>query len=190
MDKSSTNQFTHNSIVNIGTLIFGDVKVGTKVGESLAPRPPFLTLVAMLQKGFYFHHAKAEYVMLTKWLPNTPDRIPQAPSAYLGAGGFVMNDKDEVLVICERYNSDKSEIRWKIPGGLIDPGEDISEAAVREVFEETGIKTEYLSMLAFRHLRAFIFGTYAIQSSLRQGLLFCCCTLTPSPDTMYTLFVY
>jgi hypothetical protein len=30
-----------------------------------------------------------------------------------------------------------------VPGGLSNPGEDIGQAAVREVFEETGVNTRY-----------------------------------------------
>ena len=32
-------------------------------------------------------------------------------------------------------------VRWKFPGGLSNFGEDIPDTAVREVWEETGIKT-------------------------------------------------
>nr|XP_014430333.1 nucleoside diphosphate-linked moiety X motif 6 [Pelodiscus sinensis] len=39
---------------------------------------------------------------------------------------------------------------WKFPGGLSDPGEDIGDTAVREVFEETGIKSEFKSLLSIR----------------------------------------
>ncbi|XP_026703861.1 nucleoside diphosphate-linked moiety X motif 6 isoform X2 [Athene cunicularia] len=38
---------------------------------------------------------------------------------------------------------------WKFPGGLSNPGEDI-DTAVREVFEETGIKSEFKSILSVR----------------------------------------
>nr|XP_025729931.1 nucleoside diphosphate-linked moiety X motif 6 isoform X2 [Callorhinus ursinus] len=39
---------------------------------------------------------------------------------------------------------------WKFPGGLSEPGEDIGDTAVREVFEETGIKSEFRSLLSIR----------------------------------------
>lgn len=31
-------------------------------------------------------------------------------------------------------------------------GENIGDAAIREVFEETGVKTEFVSLVAFRHV--------------------------------------
>ncbi|XP_008046390.1 nucleoside diphosphate-linked moiety X motif 6 isoform X3 [Carlito syrichta] len=39
---------------------------------------------------------------------------------------------------------------WKFPGGLSEPGEDIGDTAVREVLEETGIKSEFRSLLSIR----------------------------------------
>ncbi|XP_045574000.1 uncharacterized protein isoform X1 [Salmo salar] len=39
---------------------------------------------------------------------------------------------------------------WKFPGGLSDPGENIAFTAVREVFEETGVRSEFKSLLSIR----------------------------------------
>ena len=36
-----------------------------------------------------------------------------------------------------------------MPGGHVDPGETLSTACVREIFEETGIKTEFQGILGF-----------------------------------------
>ncbi|XP_070330986.1 nucleoside diphosphate-linked moiety X motif 6 isoform X4 [Odocoileus virginianus] len=49
---------------------------------------------------------------------------------------------------------------WKFPGGLSEPGEDIGDTAVREVFEETGIKSEFRSLLSIRqqHTHPGAFG--------------------------------
>lgn len=38
-------------------------------------------------------------------------------------------------------------------------GENISETAIREVKEETGIETEFVSLLSFRHIHEFRWGT-------------------------------
>jgi diadenosine hexaphosphate hydrolase (ATP-forming) len=55
-----------------------------------------------------------------------------------GAGGVVVNAHREVLLI--RYPGKRGA--WDFPKGHIDPGETAPVAAVREVFEEGGVKAE------------------------------------------------
>lgn len=50
------------------------------------------------------------------------------------AGGLVKNEKDEMLMIFRRN-------KWDLPKGKIEANEDIEKAAIREVKEETGLKT-------------------------------------------------
>ncbi len=50
------------------------------------------------------------------------------------AGGIVVNDDNEVLL---QLRSDTHT--WGIPGGALDPGEEIADCAVREIYEETGL---------------------------------------------------
>ena len=50
------------------------------------------------------------------------------------AGGVVVNDDGEVLVVSQRGTS------WSLPKGHIDPGEDALGAAKREIYEESGIR--------------------------------------------------
>jgi ADP-ribose pyrophosphatase YjhB (NUDIX family) len=47
---------------------------------------------------------------------------------------------------------------WKLPTGLLDAKEDIHLAACREVLEETGIETEFVGLVGFRHAHNFQFG--------------------------------
>ena len=49
------------------------------------------------------------------------------------AGGVVLNEKNELLIIYRRG-------KWDLPKGKMDDGEEIEETAVREVMEETGLK--------------------------------------------------
>ena len=49
-------------------------------------------------------------------------------------GGLVLNDKKEALLIFRRG-------KWDLPKGKLDKGETIENCAVREVLEETGLKT-------------------------------------------------
>ncbi len=48
------------------------------------------------------------------------------------AGGMVINENDELLFIFRRG-------KWDLPKGKVDKGEEIRDAALREVMEETGL---------------------------------------------------
>jgi len=52
----------------------------------------------------------------------------------VAVGGFITNEKKEVLLI-------KSPLRgWEFPGGMVEPGESLTEALIREVKEVRGIQ--------------------------------------------------
>ncbi len=53
----------------------------------------------------------------------------------------LVNDFDQVFLINTHFDPELGlEPRWLTPGGGIDAGESIAEAAVRELLEETGLK--------------------------------------------------
>ncbi|KAL9691411.1 hypothetical protein QQ045_011833 [Rhodiola kirilowii] len=92
-----------------------------------------------VQEGFIYHHAEPEYLMLVHWLPSKPDTLPANASHRVGIGAFVVNDQREVLVVQEKNGVFGGSGVWKFPTGVVDEGEDICDAAVREVKEETGV---------------------------------------------------
>ena len=102
--------------------------------------------------GFEVHHGNKEHIVLVRWLPNTPSTIPQPSSHYVGVGIAVVDDHDRILVVQEKFGpaSRRGKDFWKMPTGLVDNGEDIAAAAVREVLEETGVRVRFEGVLAFR----------------------------------------
>ncbi|GAA2415690.1 NUDIX domain-containing protein [Actinomadura vinacea] len=70
--------------------------------------------------------------------PNAPKANSLVPSVNV----VVENDKGEILMI-RRTDNDN----WALPGGAIDLGESVSQAAVRETKEETGIDVEITGLV-------------------------------------------
>ena len=119
----------------------------------------------VVSRGFHFHHAEKEYVMLTKWLAeNEENKLPAAATHHVGIGAFVTrvnptdSSKRDVLMVQELRGPAAGRDLWKLPTGLLDVGEDVPEAAVREVMEETGVKSEFVSILSARHSHGTHFG--------------------------------
>ncbi len=54
------------------------------------------------------------------------------------AGGVVVDDRDGTVLIVHRPRYDD----WSLPKGHVDPGETFEQAALREVFEESGVRCE------------------------------------------------
>lgn len=135
--------------------------------------------------GFDFHHAKPGYVMLTRWLGNSVNTLPAYPHHQIGVGGMVLDGEGKVLCIQERAGMTAGmKDFWKLPGGLVDAGEDICDAAVREVMEETGVKTVFECVATIRETHAGPFGStdlYAI-CLLRLDDSYGGKTPTPSPQ--------
>lgn len=65
--------------------------------------------------------------------PNAPTANSIVPSVNVA----VTDDAGRLLVICRSDNGN-----WALPGGGMDVGESLADAAVREVEEETGIRCE------------------------------------------------
>ncbi len=109
-----------------------------------------------VQAGFSFHHSGETYLMLTRPLIENAF-IPGYATHYIGAGGVVVNDDDEILVVCEKHRG-SSRPYYKLPGGALHPGEHLAEGVVREIHEETGIRTTFEAMVCFRHWHGYRHG--------------------------------
>ena len=60
------------------------------------------------------------------------------------AGGVVVDDRDGTVLVVHRPRYDD----WSLPKGKLDPGETFEQAALREVFEETGVRCRLHEELA------------------------------------------
>jgi 8-oxo-dGTP pyrophosphatase MutT (NUDIX family) len=65
------------------------------------------------------------------------ERISHIPFIQTGAAIIIRNENGDIL-LQERTDRDK----WGLPGGCQDLGEDLRNTAVREAYEETGIKLD------------------------------------------------
>jgi 8-oxo-dGTP pyrophosphatase MutT (NUDIX family) len=55
---------------------------------------------------------------------------------------FLVDAEERVLLVHDRLDLDRDDSHWIAPGGGVEADESLREAALREVFEETGIRVE------------------------------------------------
>ena len=105
--------------------------------------------------GFEYHHAEENYVLMTLQLVKGA-YIPPYATHYIGAGAVVINERDEILVVSERYRMGSSRgPGYKLPGGALHAGEHLADGAVREVLEETGVHAKFESLACLRHWHGY-----------------------------------
>jgi 8-oxo-dGTP diphosphatase len=62
------------------------------------------------------------------------------PTAPIVAVGVIIREGDRILLI--RRDKEPSRGRWTFPGGAVELGEALQDAARREAWEETGLQVE------------------------------------------------
>jgi 8-oxo-dGTP diphosphatase len=60
-------------------------------------------------------------------------------SPKLTVDGIIFKDK-KILLIKRKNNPFKD--KWALPGGFLEYGEKVEDAVIREIYEETGLKTD------------------------------------------------
>ncbi|MFI5754612.1 NUDIX hydrolase [Streptomyces sp. NPDC051569] len=68
------------------------------------------------------------------------------PHATLGVGVIVRDSAGRILLGLHHGGT------WELPGGKLDPGESVTAAAVRELREETGLRTHERDVTVFAML--------------------------------------
>jgi 8-oxo-dGTP diphosphatase len=101
-------------------------------------------------------------------------------NVWLAAAGLVI-DEGKWLVVKKKYGGLKD--KWSIPAGFVEAGETVDEAAIREVYEETGIQGETVSLLGIRTgvIRGTTSDNMVVFLLKRKGG-----TLIPAPNEIET----
>lgn len=96
-----------------------------------------------LTNGFKMHRIlNGETLVLNRWIRAYSNTLPPGPFSYIGVGACCIKDG---MILVERENFKTGPGPWKLPGGSFDTTKDrkISDTAIRECFEETGIKAKF-----------------------------------------------
>lgn len=117
--------------------------------------------------GFVFHNCLEDEITLILRIQEDA-YAPFVPTHSIGAGALIFNEQQQVLVIREKLGNN---IGFKLPGGNVELGEKISQAIVREVFEETGIRSEFIGIQGFGSKKVFRFGKSNIYFLCRLNAL-------------------
>ena len=72
---------------------------------------------------------------------NTKKNTPDGVIIY-----SVYGEKKDKVVLIRQYRYTLDDYIYEFPAGLVEPGEDFHEGAVRELYEETGLKLEPLNV--------------------------------------------
>ncbi|MEZ4590741.1 MAG: NUDIX domain-containing protein [Chloroflexota bacterium] len=119
-------------------------------------------------QGFAYHHIEDGRLTMLRRQVAEAEGPPDA-SHYVGVGGIVINGRNEILTIREKYFGDRPAF-YKFPGGYVYPGEHLADAIVREVWEETAVRAKFHSIIGIRHAHVDRFG---------KSDLYFVCRLTP-----------
>lgn len=91
---------------------------------------------------------------------------------FVSAATIVLNENKEILLI-------KGPRRgWEMPGGVVERGESLTDAAIRETKEETGVDVEIIHFCGiFQNLDQSICNTLFLAKPVGGAL-------TPSPESL------
>lgn len=71
-------------------------------------------------------------------------RYPELP--MVGVGAIIIRDSSEVLLV--QRGTEPALGKWSVPGGLVELGETLQEAVLRETREEVGLEVSVRGLVA------------------------------------------
>jgi ADP-ribose pyrophosphatase YjhB (NUDIX family) len=71
------------------------------------------------------------------------DRIGRNGRLLLGCSATLFDDRRSKILLTRRADNQ----RWCLPGGAMEPGESVTEACEREMWEETGLRVRVTRLL-------------------------------------------
>ena len=80
---------------------------------------------------------------ISPFITNLRQKIGHDLLFLMGINAVVLNDQREILLV----NSKETGL-WMPIGGMVEPGEEPADSAVREVFEETGVHAQPQRLIA------------------------------------------
>ena len=130
--------------------------------------------------NFDFHHAEKGYVTLCKWLdPTKPNSLPGSATHNVGVGAVCISPDNKILLVREKSGPAALRRVWKLPTGRVEAGEDLPQAVIREVEEETGLVGEFDGVVSVRHS---LHGAPYLGS--KGDLFFICLIRIPDPSQL------
>lgn len=102
--------------------------------------------------------------------PTPGTKMDKKLTYQVGVKALITNDKGEYLMLRKphAYTSDiergmPEKRRWDIAGGRANPGEEVRDALIREVLEETGLKVVKIHKIINVHDAFFLKGVHVIR---------------------------
>ena len=92
--------------------------------------------------------------------------VDQTPT--LAASAVIFDGQKRILLVQRANPPDKG--CWSLPGGSVDSGETLELAAIREVFEETGLVVRIVRELGKLHVPDGKGSTYEIHDFLAEKI--------------------
>jgi len=101
--------------------------------EYVIPEKEFRSHIKDSAEWLLDHHFGEKALVMTESAHDLVEETRQALKNVTAAGGLVTNPQDDLLMIFRRG-------KWDLPKGKLEPGEVVEYAALREVYEETGVQ--------------------------------------------------